>query len=267
MAKLSITTAWNETAGFVQREARLLFPLSFMLVALPVALLEALMPRAAPGQAPEAGAWMIVALVALLASLAGNLALTQLALKPGASVAEALRHALGRLLPMLAAVLLLIAAGVALLLAIAFLIVLFVTGGAPAADPGVPNEAMQRASLLMLVLIAPILIYFSARLMPMPPVAVAEPGGPFSIISRSWRLTRGHGLKLVGFILLIGVLMSVLRIAIESVLGSLLILAAGPAQPGSVSALLIIAVLAAVNTVVAVYLATLIARIYAQLAA
>ncbi len=237
-----------------------------MLIALPVALMEAIRPPAAPGQLPEAGAWMIVALVALLASLAGNLALTQLALKAGTSVAEALRHARGRLLPVLGAVLLLIAAGIALLMAIAFLTVLFVTGGAPAADAGVPNEAMQRASLLMLVLIAPILIYCSARLMAMPPVAVAEPGGPFTIISRSWRLTRGHGLKLVGFILLVGILMSVLRMAIESVLGSLFILAAGPAEPGSVSALAIIAVLAAVNTLVAVYLATLVARIYAQLA-
>lgn len=267
MAKLSITTAWNETAGFVQREARLLFPLSFMLIALPVALMEAIRPPAAPGRLPEAGAWMIVAAVALLASLVGNLALTRLALKAGASVAEALRHALGRLLPMLGAVLLLIAAGIALVMAVAFVIILIVTGGAPPANSGVPNEAMQRASLLMLVLVAPILVYCSARLLPMPPVAVAEPGGPFTLISRSWRLTRGHGLKLVGFILLAGILMGVLRMAIESVLGSLFILAAGPAEPGSVSALLIIAVLAAVNTLLAVYLAALVARIYAQLAA
>ncbi len=266
MAKLSITTAWNETAAFVQREARLLFPLAFMLLALPVALMEAIRPRTGPNEVPEAGAWMIVGLVALVGTLIGNLALNQLALRSGVSVGEALRHALRRLLPVLGAALLLIAAGIALLMAVAILAVL-VTGGVPGPDAGVPNEAMQRASLLMLIVVAPVLVYFWARLLPMPAVAVAEPGGPFSIISRSWRLTRGHVLKLVGFVLLVAILMIVLRIAAISVFGSLLIVAAGPAEPGSLSALLVITVMAAVNTVLAVYLATLVARIYAQLAA
>lgn len=267
MAKLSITTAWNESAAFVAREARLLFPLAFMLMALPVALMEAVMPRSEPNQLPEAGPWVIIALVALLASLLGNLSLNRLALKPGISVGEAVRHAASRFLPMLGAVLLLAAAGLAMVMVIALVVVVLVTGGAPAADPSVPSEAMQRASLLMLAVLIPIFLYISARLLPMPPVAVSEPGGPFTIISRSWRLTKGHGLKLFGFVLIVALLMSVLRLAIRSVLGSLLIIAAGPPEPGSVTALLIITVMCAVNVVLTVYLATLVARIYAQLAA
>ena len=266
MAKLSITTAWNETAGFVQREARLLFPLSFMLIALPVALTEALRPPAGPNEVPEAGAWMIAAGAALIAMLIGNLALNFLALRPGASVAEGLRQALRRLPSGLGAALLLIAAGAALVMAVAILAIL-VTGGAPGADGGVPNEAIQRASLLMVAVVTAILVYFWARLLPMPSVTAAEPVGPFAIISRSWRLTRGHVMKLVGFVLILAILVGVLRIAIVSVLGSLIILAGGAAEPGSLSALLIIAAMAAVNTVLGVYLAVLVARIYAQLAA
>ena len=44
MPSLSITRAWNETVEFVRQEARLLLPVAFMLVALPVALMEAIAP-------------------------------------------------------------------------------------------------------------------------------------------------------------------------------------------------------------------------------
>ena len=51
MANLSITEAWNETVAFVTREAHLLFPVSFLLIALPAGLAQLLAPvpaRASP---------------------------------------------------------------------------------------------------------------------------------------------------------------------------------------------------------------------------
>ena len=48
MANLSITTAWNETASFVQREARLLFPIAFLLIALPGGLFQMMLPATVP---------------------------------------------------------------------------------------------------------------------------------------------------------------------------------------------------------------------------
>ena len=97
MANLSITAAWEESVAFVRREGRLLFPVSFMLIALPVAVTEALTPASAAGQPPAGGAWLVLFPVALLLSAIGNVAITSLALRPGISVGEALRHGAARL--------------------------------------------------------------------------------------------------------------------------------------------------------------------------
>ena len=91
MATLSVAAAWDETVAFVRREGRLLFPVSFMLIALPAALAEALSPAGAAGEPPAPGPWLLIFPVALLLSAIGNLAISALALRPGASVAEALR--------------------------------------------------------------------------------------------------------------------------------------------------------------------------------
>ena len=40
MANLSITTAWNETVAFIAREARLVLPIAFLLLALPGAAMQ-----------------------------------------------------------------------------------------------------------------------------------------------------------------------------------------------------------------------------------
>src|SRR5688572_25228939 len=123
MARLSITTAWNESAEFVRREARLLFPVAFLLVSLPGLVLQLAMPAVEPGQATPPGPWLALLPVALSLGLIGTLAISFLALRPGASVGEALQRGLRRFLfllgasllaaagPILAAALLLAAAG------------------------------------------------------------------------------------------------------------------------------------------------------------
>ena len=76
MANLSITTAWNETASFVQREARLLFPIAFLLIALPGGLLQMLMPATVPGQPPEFGAWLLIVPVGIIAGMIGSISIS-----------------------------------------------------------------------------------------------------------------------------------------------------------------------------------------------
>lgn len=267
MASLSVTDAWNETVAFVRAEARLLFPLSFMLMALPPAVTRALVPVAPPGEVPPAGPWVAAAMVAMVCALIGNLAMSHLALRPTTSVGEALAQGAWRAPSLAAAGLLILCAAIALIFLVSLVAAIAVFGAAAGSGQTPGNEQIGGATLVTMVLVLPVVLYFSARLMLMPPVAVAEPGGPFAIISRSWRLTAGNSLKLIAFVALLIILGFVLQIAVESVLGSLFILAAGPAQPGSVSALLILLVQAALNTVLAVYVATLVARIYAQLAA
>jgi hypothetical protein len=268
MANLSITQAWNETAEFVRREAGLLFPISFLLLALPNALLEALTPAPpVPGQPPEFGLWLLLFPVLLVGSLIGYVAISHLALRPGSSVGEALRRGAARMLPLLA---------VAILVGIAFFILLFILAviavvavpGALAATQagGPPTPAVVTAILVVFALILPVALYFTSRLLLLNPIAAAEAGGPFEIIARSWRLTEGHVWKLVGFLILVTIVVFILTGAIRAVSGILFRVLAGPLEPGSTSTWLVIVVMSLVNMAVFAFLASLIARIYAQLA-
>ena len=267
MANLSISTAWNETVEFVRRESRLLFPLAFMLVALPSAILKTVQPLPpSPGEAPPMGPWLLVIPLVVVATLVGNLAISWLALRPGASVGEAIRRGARRFLPLIGAALLLALAGAILFFIAAMVAVVLVPGALAAAQAGAPAPAMVGAVLVTMLIIAPVLIFVGARMVALTPAAAVEEGGPIALLQRSWRLTAGHTWKLIAFLLLIGITVSVLGLVIEAVAGSLFIVLAGPARPGSASMVLIATVMAIVNTVVAVYLASLIARIYAQLA-
>jgi len=266
MATLSISTAWNETTEFVKREGQLLFPLSFMLLALPVALMEALMPAApTPNEAPEPGLWMLLVPIVLIASIIGNLAISRLALRPGTSVGEAISHGARRLPVMLAVAILLAIAGGLLFVVFATLVVMIVPGAAASATAGVTNAALGTAVLILMVLIAPVMLFFSARLALMTPAAAAEAGGPFAVMGRSWALTRGHTGKLMAFVFLLGITYMIVSFVIQTIAGLAILALAGPPTPGSFSALLITLVMAGVNTIATPYLASLIARVYAQL--
>jgi hypothetical protein len=265
MANLSITAAWNDTTEFVKRESRLLFPIAFMLIALPVAVMEALTPDpAGPGRLPEHGVWTLLVPLVIIASMIGNLAISYLAIKADMSVGEAIGRGARRFLPLLGAFILLCLAGAILFLVAAIVAVLLVPGAMSDAAAGAQSPALARAVVLTVILLLPVLIFFGARLMLVTPVTAAEQGGSIAILRRSWSLTAGFVWKLAGFLLLIVILIGVLTTAVESVAGILFALLAGPLRAGSLSKLLTILVMAGVNTVVGVYLASLIARIYAQ---
>lgn len=267
MANLSISTAWEETLAFVKREGRLLFPIAFMLVALPVAVMQAFTPAApAPDQPPPAGLWLLLLPLSVAVSMVGNLAISLLALRPGTSVGESISQGARRFLPLFGALVLLAIGGGILVFVLAVVVVMIVPGAAAGSAGGAPNPAAAAAILLTLVLMLPLVVYFSARLLPMTPLAVVERLGPIGIITRAWALTRGHALKLVGFILVAFIAYLIGAGAIQAVAGILIGIASGPAEPGSLSALLLIIVMAGVNTLVGPYLTSLIARIYAQLA-
>jgi len=265
MATLSITAAWEETAAFVRREGRLLFPVSFMLIALPTALVEALTPAAVPGQAPAGGAWLLLFPIALLLSAIGNLAITCLALRPGMSVAEALRRGAARLIALVGVALIVGVALFLLFMVIVTAAVSAVPGAVEAAKAGVANEAFAKAALLSAVALLPVVVYFGARLMLVTPAAAGEDGGPLRLIGRSWSLTRGHAARLVGLLVLLFCAYGALLIAVQSMAGLAVIALIGPPDPGSLGAFLITLVGAGITTLVSPYLSTLIARIHAQL--
>jgi len=269
MADLSITAAWEETAGFVKREGRLLFPLGFMLMALPVALLRLLIPVTEPGRVPEPGLWLLLLPIALVGLLLGNLAVIDLALSPGRSVRDSLRDGLRRLPQALAAALLIGFVYLVALVLLSIVVALLVPGGMEAAarPGGAADPAAMRATLLLYLLLLPVALFIGVRMLVLLPVAAAEKAGPIRMIRRSWSLTGRHFWKLLAFVVLLEILLWVVALAIISVGGILIILLAGEIRPGSFGSFLMILLLAALITAIAPVVATLIARIYAQLAA
>jgi hypothetical protein len=263
VAGLSLTEAWNETAAFVKREGRLLFPVAFLMVALPRAVLGLLAPAALPGRLPEPGAWLLIAPVAIVLGTIANIAISWLALRPGGSVGEALARGARRVLPLLALFLMLgIALGLVFLVLATIALLLFV----PGAGTVPPPPGAMRAILIVLVPMVPLLLYLAARLLAATPVAAAEPGGPFAILARSWALSAGRVGTLLGFIVLAALLAIVISLAVQAVAGLGVIAALGPPRPGNLSLLILLLVGAVVETVVTVCLTTMVARIYAQLA-
>jgi hypothetical protein len=262
MQKLSLNDAWNETVSFVGREGRLLFPLAFMLIALPSGIVTAMMPEVAPGTLPPAGAWMIVLLVSIILGMGGQIALSFLALHANRSVGEAIGRGLRRLPALIGAVLLVALAGAVVMLVAAALLVLL----SPNLDAAAPDaEAVSGAvAILSLILIAAGL-YFGARLLMMTPLAAAEDLGSVQLIRRSWALTAGHVFRLLGFMLMVIALAIVINGAFAWVSGSAIILVAGPPRSGSLSSFLILLVGAAVQTVLTVFMSVIVARVYAQL--
>ena len=249
MPKLSITTAWKETAAFVKREAGLLFPIAFGLMALPMVFLQLMTPRAAPGQEPEAGLWMLLFFPLMFLSVIGSIAISALATGRETVVGEALKRGVQRFLPMLGAMLLV---G---LCAMPLLVILVVISQASPVIAVVLGLAIALGAIILWV-----------RLMLITPVAAAEAGGPIALIKRSFQLTSGHTGKLLGFVLLIFILGMVVALALISVGGILMFLIAGKPEPGSIGFLLTLLLGALLNTIFLVYFTVLVARIYVQLA-
>ena len=252
MSHLSISRAWNEAVAFIKREAGLLFPIAFALIAVPTAFFQAVAPRAEAGQTVEPGSWMLLMIPLIILSMIGTLTLTVLALKPETVVRDAIAAAARRFLPVFISVLLLSIVAVAVAVPIVLILALLM-------------ETQAGMAALLVAVFVCVLISLWVRLMLMNPVGAVESGGPISIIRRSWSLTAGHFWKLLGFVVLMVVLFLVLSIAAKAIGGILIMLVAGQPDPGSLSAVLVLLLSALLNTVLGVYFTAIIAFIYAQL--
>jgi hypothetical protein len=263
MTQISLGRAWDESAAFVKRHAGLLFPIAFVLVAIPAAILAATTPGAEQGQLPPAGPWIALLAASIVLGLAGQIALTFLAVRGDSTVGQAIGRGFRRFLPLFGAMLLVFLA----LLILAFFVILVIALLTPGAASTPPDrDATLKVFRITLLLFAPLLVYLGARILPLTPTAAAEEGGPLTLLRRSFALTRGNVWRLVGFILLVAVLVVVVNLAVASVGAIVATLVGGEIRPGSISSFIVLLIGAALQTVITVYLATIIARIYVQLA-
>jgi hypothetical protein len=211
------------------------------------------MPDAPPGQIPEPGPWMLLIIPVIILSVIGSLTMTLLALGRPNDAGQAFSIAVRRFPVVLAAALLMGLAVALLALPIAVVIVLL--AGTEAAALALATLAIGIAFMAVWV-----------RLILLNPVGAVEPLGPVAILRRSWVLTQGHFWKLFGFILVVVIVYLVVTLAVSGVIGSLIVLAAGQPQHGNLSRVLLLLLSGVLNAALGVFLAVVIARIYAQLA-
>ena len=265
MASLSISRAWSETTAFVQREAGLVLPIAFLLVALPGAAMQYALPAPPqPAAVFDFETWMrdirtvlVFAPVVAVLSLIGTIALSFLALRPGRTVGEALQVGGRRFIFLFLAWLL-----IALALMIAILPLVLLVGAGMAAGSGPSPGLVLLAPLIYVVLI----LAASIRLILATPVCAAESAGPIAILTRSWQLTRGHFWKLLGFVVLFWLAALVAIFAVSVMIGIVIAIAVGPPVPGSTGAFVVLLLTAVLQAIVTCLFTTMVSRIYAQLA-
>lgn len=252
MAKLSISRAWDETKQVIARDGNLLTTIALALFVLPGVVSDIVTPAAPPGQLPKMGYWTVLAIIALLIALVGQLAVIRLAIGSGLTVGEAIRHGARRAPAYLAATLMWV---------LPFVILFMVLAG----TSGGKLQDMPPAAALGLILLCGIVLFFAIRMLLSSAVASAEPVGPVEILRRSWQLTHGHWLRLFGFFVAVVIAALVAIIAVSAVGGILAQLIFGGVGPLTVGALLVALLTQIVSALVSVILMVMLARIYVQL--
>ncbi|MFP5328711.1 MAG: hypothetical protein ACLGHC_01040 [Alphaproteobacteria bacterium] len=259
MAGLSISRAWEETKAKLASDGRLMTIVAAALLLLPQALVSTLTPPEQLSGVAPAGALTLLALVAALVGLVGQIAIIRLALVESTSVGEAIGHGVRRFLPAFLAALLLIVA-----ICIVLIPILLLFGATAALTEGDPSR-MTGTVLIAAVLIIVLAVLVAPRFLMMMPVATAEQGGPVHILKRSWTLGGGHYFRLLAFMLLVLVAAVVIVFATEFVFGSVLKIAFGNLEPMSLGALLYGLLFGAFQAGFGMVMSVMLARIYVQL--
>jgi hypothetical protein len=259
MRRLSISAAWDESKAIFAHDGQLLVAVALALVALPSTINGLLNPA---GVSASTTPWWIdlIAVLASLIALAGQLALIRLALGPSITVGGAIAHGIKRLPIYFLAILMLVIALFLLAIPLAFLLSAL---GVPINQRPLPmSPALAIVSLAVMALV----IMIGVRLIMSSSVASAEDAGPVQILKRSWHLTKGNFWPLLGFLLIFAVGTLILLAAVGSAASVVIRLTVGSAQPMSAAALLLALIQALISAAVTTLFAVMLARIYLQLA-
>jgi hypothetical protein len=250
MAKLSLSSAWDESRGVLQHDGKLLSIVAVALIALPTTVQALVTPVAPEGELPPAGPWIAVALVALIIAFVGQLAIVRLAVGPETSVGEAIGHGARRAPPYVAALLIWLLPVVI----VAALTLSVLKGDKPS------GLAIIGFILLMLAI-----IFVAVRMVLMPAIASSERAGPIAIIQRSWTLTSGNWWRFFAFLLLFLVATLCAIIAVGGVVGGVVVAVLGRPEPMSVGALIVALASQLLVAAISVVYFVMLARIYLQL--
>lgn len=140
------------------------------------------------------------------------------------------------------------------------IILISVIGGVLSAVLGGVGVALIFIAMLALVLTA--VVRFS---MTLPVVVVENVLNPLAALQRSWRLTRGNALKLLGFYALLLVAYVVITVLLMVIIGAATGIAGG-GEPGEATLLFTSVLAGAIGAVVGVIASAVLAAVHAQLA-
>jgi hypothetical protein len=259
MAALSISRAWDETKARIALDGRLMAIVAAALIALPGIVYGVISPAS---QSEGTVVTAIALLVSSLLALIGQLAIIRLAIGPAVSVGEAIAHGARRMpIYVVAGVIL----TVGLFLALIPLVVIMAAAGVPLDKGNEQAIAQSPVALLLMIVWLLLALFILVRMLMSSPVASEEAAGPIQILRRSWEVTSGHWLRLLGFILLFIIGAMVAIRAVNWTISFVAVALFGPVEPMSVSALLVSVANSFVNAVATVLLAVMLARIYVQL--
>lgn len=266
-AMIRIGTVWDSTTDVLAGRAGLLAPIAAAAFLLP-AVLQAAIKAYGGGTAGAAAANGIVALLAIVPALWGQLAIIAVASDPSTTARQG-GAAAGRRLPFaLLAVLVLLGLVIAAALPIALLLLAsgFDFAGFArtpgSAAPGIaPGVAL--AIRLYALFLAGASLWFSARTTTLLPVVLHEARG-IGAIGRSLQLTRGLTVRLIGVIVLFFLTFAIAGWAARATVFVVARLLLGEGGENTAAFLGSVAV-ALVNAAFAVILAVFAARLYAAL--
>jgi hypothetical protein len=253
MAKLSISKAWDESKRIIGENGSLLVTIALALFVLPGVISDVVSPGTPAGELPKLGYWTAIGAIAFLISLVGQLAVIRLAVGSRQTVGEAIGHGARRAPSYVAATI------------VWFIPFMLIGWWLVQGLRGRPEEASPITALGLLLLVV-VMLFVGVRMMMTAPVASSENIGPLAILRRSWDMTRGHWLRLFGFLVLIMVAMLVMIAAVGAVMGVLATAAFGALGPMTIGALLVSLISQLVGAAISVVFMVMLARIYVQLA-
>lgn len=245
---ISMGNVWDRTAEFLSEHLGAILPIALLGIFVP-AVISANLTELHEGAA--AGLKLALGLGTLLLAIFsfwGQLAIIALALDPAES--RAAGNFAMRRLP--AALLVFVVLMVIALIATIPLGVIMalgggdLTAGSSAAFATMSGGAKAGFAIYMLILVA-VCLWLFARMAALFPIVVGERLA-LAAIPRSWRLTRGVALKIVGVFIVYVVVSAIASSAAQFGIGSIFRLLTGPAPGISIASVLTTVIVAAVST-------------------
>lgn len=261
----TMSTVWDRAAEFLSDNLAAVTPLALLTLFVPLSLMGNLMPLLGTIGSGGGLAVGVVLLIGSLVTVWGTLAITALALDPGAGRGAAIAIANQRILPVVGVSLMLLVGIFAL--SLPFGIALGLSGldmqamaaGRTSATP--PNPGALLFIVLYVPVFALLMLWLSARLMLINPVMVMERRG-LGVYHRSFTLTARFQWRLIGVLLLYFIVSQVAGLAAKTVFGSVLALLIGGEGPLSLANVLTSIIVAGISTLFSLLAIAFIARLY-----